>query len=79
MCYDQRGVEEAASLHSCRAITLSSSGAGIRDGEWEHDGPTSDLAANDLDLYSGQQASQMHTALHLAIETDGDTTVKLAL
>lgn len=71
--------EEAASSHSCRAIIQRSPGAGIRDGEWEHDGPTSDLASNDRDLYSGQQASQMHTALHLAIETDGDTTVTLAL
>lgn len=79
MCCDQRGGEEAASSHSCRAIIQGSSGADIRDSEWKHHGPTSDSMSNDFDLYSGQRASQMHTALHLAIETDGDMTVKLAL
>lgn len=40
--------------------------------EWKYAGPISDLKSNGFDLYSGQQASQMHTALRLAIETDGD-------
>lgn len=47
--------------------------------EWKYDGPISDLKSNGFDLHSGQQASQMHRALRLAIETDGDKALVLAL
>lgn len=37
--------------------------------EEKYDGPTSNLKSNGVDLYSGQQAYQMHAALHMVIET----------